>query len=79
MKTEDFSKNRKRKREYLDDSLTRSLMKSLNEYFQTKVEIPRVRHGSRQSLDTLINEEAYLLAQYLRNEKQTWIPRLVSI
>ena len=79
MKTEDFPKNRKRKREYLDDSLTRSLMKSLNEYFQTRVEIPRVRHGSRQSLDTLINEEALLSAQYLRNERQIWVPRRVSI
>ena len=79
MKTEDFPKNRKRKREYLDDSLTRSLMKSLNEYFQTKVEIPRVRHGPRQSLDTLINEEALLSAQYLRNERQIWVPRRVSI
>jgi CRISPR-associated protein Cas1 len=42
MKTEDFSTNRKGKREYLNDSLTHDLMKSLNEHFKTKVEVPRV-------------------------------------
>jgi hypothetical protein len=41
------------------------------------VEVPRIRHGSRQSLETLINEEALLLAKYLRDEGKTWIPRLV--
>ena len=32
-----------------------------------------------RSLDTLINEEAHFLAQYLRSEKQSRIPRLVSV
>jgi len=32
----------------------------------------------RQKIKTVINEEAYLLAKYLRNEKQTWIPRVVN-
>jgi sensor domain CHASE-containing protein len=40
-----------------------------------KVEIPRIRYGKSQEIETLISEEAFLLAQYLRNEKQTWIPR----
>jgi CRISPR/Cas system-associated endonuclease Cas1 len=79
MKTEDFSARRKGKREYLNDSLTRSLIKSLNGYFQTKVEIPRIRNGKKQEVETLIREEALLLAMYLRNEKQTWIPRLQVI
>lgn len=35
MKNEDFSKHKKGKREYLNDSLTRNLTKSLNEYFQS--------------------------------------------
>jgi hypothetical protein len=32
-----------------------------------------------QLFETLINEEAYLLAKYLRNEKQLWKPRMVSL
>jgi CRISPR/Cas system-associated endonuclease Cas1 len=76
MKTEDFSKNRKGKREYLNDSLTRNLIKSLNEYFQTKVAVPRIRVGKRQEIETLINEEALLIAMYLRNERKEWIPRI---
>jgi hypothetical protein len=79
MKTEDFSKNRKGKREYLNDFLTRNLIKSLSEYFQTKVEIPRIRVGKKQEIETLINEEAMLLGMYLRNERKDWIPRLVII
>jgi CRISPR/Cas system-associated endonuclease Cas1 len=79
MKTEDFSTKRQGKREYLEDSLTRSLIKSLSEHFQTKIEIPRIRVGKKQEIETLINEEALLLAQYLRNDRQSWIPRLVSI
>ena len=46
---------------------------------ENKVEIPRVRYGYKQSLDTLINEEALLFAKFLRNEKQSWIPRIVSL
>jgi hypothetical protein len=55
---------------------TRDLLRSLNEYFSMKVEIPRIRYGKSQEVETLISEEAFLLAQYLRNEKQTWIPRI---
>jgi CRISPR-associated endonuclease Cas1 len=79
MKNEDFSTNRKGKREYLSDSLTHSLIRSLNERFQTKVRIPRIRMGEQQEIETLISEEALLFAQYLRNEKQTWIPRVVNL
>jgi len=79
MKNEDFSTNRKGKRECLNDFLTRNLTRSLNEYFQTKVEIPRIRMGKKQEIETLINEEALLLAKYLRNERETWKPRLCSV
>jgi hypothetical protein len=34
------------------------------------VEIPRIRHGKKQTVETLINEEALLLAQYLRDERK---------
>jgi hypothetical protein len=43
------------------------------------VEIPRIKHGKRQTLDTLINEEAFLLAKFLRKEKKEWIPRLPTL
>jgi hypothetical protein len=35
--------------------------------------------GKKQEIETLINEEALLLAMYLRNEKQTWIPRIAKL
>jgi CRISPR/Cas system-associated endonuclease Cas1 len=76
MKTEDFSTKRQGKREYLEDSLTRSLIKSLSEHFQTKIEIPRIRVGKKQEIETLINEEAMLLGMYLRGERKDWIPRI---
>lgn len=38
-------------------------------YFETKINVPRIRHGKHQTLETLINEEAYLLAKFLGNEK----------
>jgi hypothetical protein len=41
----------------------------LNEHFRNKVEIPRIRMGKGQEIETLINEEALLLAMYIRNEK----------
>jgi len=74
-KSEIVSRNRKGKREYLNDKETRRMMKELQEYFESKIEIPLIRHGKRQRIETLINEEALLLAKYLRNENKTWIPR----
>ena len=76
MKHESFSKKRKGKREYLNNAQTRELMKSLYKYFQVKVEVPRIRRGKRQELETLINEEALLFAKFLRDERETWIPRI---
>lgn len=54
-------------------------MQRLNQLFESEVEIPRIKHGKRQILDTLINEEALLLAKYLRNEKKKWNPRIANI
>jgi CRISPR-associated protein Cas1 len=75
-KIENFSSNRKGKREYLNDSTTRRFMKSLDAYFLIEVNVPRYRMGNRQELETLINEEACLFAKYLRNERENWIPRI---
>ena len=39
-------------------------------------EIPRIRIGKKQTIETLINEEALLLAKFLRDERETWTPRI---
>jgi len=75
-KNENVSKSRKGKRQYLKDSLTRRMMKELDRYFLSRVEIPAMRHGSSQALETLIREEALLLAKYLRDERDAWDPRI---
>jgi CRISPR/Cas system-associated endonuclease Cas1 len=72
----DFSKNKIGKREYLNDSTTTNLTRKLYSYFESTVEIPRIKHGNKQTIETLFNEEAYLLAKYLRNERDNWIPRI---
>lgn len=64
------------KRQYLNDLKTRDFMRRLNLYFERTVEVPRIRIGKRQTVETLINEEALLLAKYLRDERKTWIPRI---
>jgi len=56
-----------------------SLAEGLNSLFNRYVEIPRIKHGKRQTLDTLINEEALLLGNYLRNERNNWNPRIANI
>jgi len=79
LKFEDYSANRKGNREFLNDSMANNLVKGLNKYFQSKVDVSRVRMGKHQEIETLINEEAPKFAQYLRNEKQTWVPRIVQL
>jgi CRISPR-associated protein Cas1 len=76
MKHEDFSKNKVGQREYLNNSKTSDLTSKLYQYFESTVEIERMRHGKRQTVETLINEEAFLLAQYLRDEQEAWSPRI---
>ncbi len=47
------------------------MMRERNEFFESKIEIPLIRHEKRQKLETLINEEDLLLAQYFRREKNS--------
>jgi len=54
-------------------------MKKIEIYFELTVEIPRIKVGKKQTFGTLINEEALLLAKFLRNEKKEWSPRIVDI
>jgi CRISPR-associated protein Cas1 len=79
LKPEDYSSNRKGEREYLNKALAKDMMRKLNSFFESTVEIPRVRHGNRQTLETLIGEEVFLFAQYLRSERHVWMPRAASL
>jgi CRISPR-associated endonuclease Cas1 len=79
VKSEGISAERKAKREYLNDLQTSVFVKNLNEHFQTKVSIPRMRMGCQQEIETLISEEALLFAQFLRNEKTSWLPRIAIL
>ena len=78
-KTERVSAQKRGKREYLNDAETRGFMARLNQYFEILVEIPRIKVGKRQTVETLISEEAFLLAMYLRNEWKDWTPRIPTI
>ena len=75
-KTESISKSRMGKRVYLNDGKTREFMVLLNELFESTVEVPRLKHGDKQSIGSLIREEAFLLTKYLRGERNGWIPRV---
>lgn len=84
LKREDFEKcyekghyGKKTPRIYLKHSQTNDLIRKLNKYMEFKVEIPRIRRGKKQKIETLINEEADLLAQYIRGESDKWIPRIL--
>ena len=78
-KNETLPSQKKGKREYLKDIETKDFTAKLNEYFEMIVEIPRIKVGQRQTIETLISEEALLFARYLRNEKKDWIPRIPTV
>jgi CRISP-associated protein Cas1 len=79
MKHKNLAKRKIGKREFLNDLDTKELLSKLNNYFESMVEIPRIKHGNKQSIDTLISEEALLFAKYLRNERKDWNPRIPSL
>jgi CRISPR-associated protein Cas1 len=67
------------KKIHLCEYKTNDLAEGLNNLFEKMVEIPRIKHGKQQTIDTLISEEALLFAKYLRNERQNWNPRTVNL
>ena len=77
VKTEKIARTKIGKRECLNNQLTRGLMNRLEACFESKVEIPRIKVGKKQSIETLINEESQLFSNYLRNERTVWNPRIV--
>jgi hypothetical protein len=66
------------KKIHLCDYETDSLAEDLNALFERTVEVPRIKVGKKQTLETLINEEALLFAKYLRGEKETWVPKIIN-
>ena len=70
VKTESIGRKKQGKREYLSNQQTRNIMNRLNNFFESTVEIPRIKVGNKQTFETLMNEEALLFAKYLRNEKK---------
>ena len=79
MKTESATHGKKGKREYLTDSETKILLNELDRFFETRVEVKRIRNGEHQTIETLINEEALLFAKYLRGEIKSWVPRVANL
>jgi len=77
-KFESISRKRMGKREYLKDSKTNELMNKLYEFLQITVKYPRIYHGDKQTIETLINEECMYLAQYLRGDIKSWNPRIIK-
>lgn len=67
------------KKIHLCEFETDSLAEGVNGLFDGTVDVARIKHGNRQTIDTLINEEALLFAKYLRNEKKEWIPRVAIV
>jgi hypothetical protein len=45
-------------------------------FLSEKIEISRIKHGKTQTINTLIEEEVLLFANYLRNEVNQRKPRL---
>ena len=50
VKTENSTRKKKGKREYLNNIETRELMTKLEVYFESMVEVPRIKVGKRQAL-----------------------------
>ena len=73
------SPSRRGKRQYLRKQKNNDFIKKLNKHFTSIVEVPRMKVGDRQEIETLINEEAFLFAKYLRGEKTHWEPRIPEL
>lgn len=67
------------KKIHLCEYETNELAEGLSSLFERKVDVPRIKHGKAQTIDTLISEEALLFAKFLRNEKLCWNPRIAVL
>ena len=46
----------------------------LDDFFESIVDVPRLKYGDKQSINSLIKEEITLLGKYLRDEEKKWHP-----
>jgi len=74
-----IQKARKKLRRNAEEAEDNDFIKKLNKHFTSFVEVPRMKVGDKQEIESLINEEAFLFAKYLRGERPTWIPRIVEL
>jgi CRISPR-associated protein Cas1 len=79
IKYERFTPNKMSQREYLKDDKLLELKEAFYAFIESKVDIPRIKVGNVQTLETLISEEALLLAKFLRNERKEWNPRIANL
>jgi CRISPR-associated endonuclease Cas1 len=85
MKPNDFAartilfNDKKGKRMYLNKTKTNELLSGVHDYFRSIVNVPRIKMGKRQEIESLINEEAFLLAKYMMDEKPNWTPRIAEL
>lgn len=63
----------------MNKARNKEFINALKRHFLSKIEVPRIRTGSKQEIEALINEEALLFAKYLRNEKPSRNPRSVVL
>ncbi len=75
---DDIHAGRKGKRAFLNKQRNKEFLDRLEDYFQTIVNVPRVKHGKRQEIESVINEEAMLLASFIRG-KRIWEPRGIPL
>jgi hypothetical protein len=52
---------------------------SLDNFFESFVEIPRLQVGKKQTIETLINEEILFFAHFLRDKQKLWMPRINTL
>ena len=76
---ERFTPTKIGQREYLNKNKLLELKEAFYSFMESKVNIPRIKVGNVQTLETLISEECLLLAKYLRNERKNWIPRIAEL
>jgi hypothetical protein len=77
-KTEIFNE-KKGERIYLKEKKNRELVSRLHDFFKKEINVPRIKRGNKQEIESLINEEAFQLAKYLRDKKGSWSPRIVEL
>jgi len=77
VKTENLGRKKQGKRQYLNNKQTRELMTKSELYFDSMFDIPGIKVGKKQTIETLINKETSLFAKYLRTERKTWNPKVI--